>query len=116
MVINKIIEARQIIPRHKANYQRLLDTMPNGWQGRPILARPAGDGIQALTGSHRIATATYLGLSIPVLLLEDSDLDIDGWDAIDAAIDDDDLLIVLRDYGIIAAAELLAQEPNLGGI
>jgi ParB-like chromosome segregation protein Spo0J len=109
------VAADRLVAPHPAPSERLLESMRNGWIGRPLLARPLGDGLKALTGSHRLASALILGLEVPVLLIEDADLDADGWDAIDAANDDDDLLAALEQHGLIDAAALLKLEPNLGG-
>jgi hypothetical protein len=53
---------------------RLVKSMSkSGWTGRPVLAMPLADGIQALTGSHRLAAAREAQLdTVPVYVLDTS--------------------------------------------
>lgn len=45
------------------------DMKANSWVGRPILAIDLVDYKQALTGSHRIASATEIELEIPTVTI-----------------------------------------------
>jgi len=84
----------------------------DGWQGRPLLAMPNGDGWQLLTGSHRYAAARQAGLTdVPVLCISDDALDVDGWEQVEAAMaDQGHLYDCLTDLGLSDAAALLSQD------
>lgn len=84
----------------------------DGWQGRPLLAMPNGDGVQLLTGSHRYAAAVAAGLeTVPVVCIPDEALDVDGWEQVERAMSDQghlyDCLVAL---GLTDAAALLAAD------
>ena len=50
---------------------RLANAMADGWQGRAILAYDAGDGIHAVTGTHRVHAAIAAELpDIPVFVID----------------------------------------------
>lgn len=93
---------------------RLLVAMRrNGWTGRELLVRPDGEGYRALTGAHRLAAAASLGIDVPVLLLEDDDLNLDAWSELDDDSDAEDIVIFLVEQRLAEAAEILEQESHL---
>lgn len=69
------VRASEIHAPHKVDrpvqYEKIKTSMErHGWRGRRILAVAAGDGFEALTGSHRIQAAKDAGLNvIPALVL-----------------------------------------------
>lgn len=70
------INAGMILPPHEVEDEEklamLIDSMSkNGWVGNPIAAYNSFCGIQALTGSHRIAAAKELDIDIPVYITEE---------------------------------------------
>jgi hypothetical protein len=106
------IDARNITPPNEADSDRLLDAMRNGWEGRPLIVRADGDGYKALTGAHRLAAAAAHGMNVPVLLVEDDDLDFDAWNELEEEIDGDDILAYLTEQGLSEVAEILEQERD----
>lgn len=87
-----------LIPLHEVHDDAKVDMLvgsilTNGWQGRPLLAIEYGDGLQALTGTHRLAAlveirrmrdrneltdeqdALAAGIRVPVLVVERQDDD-----------------------------------------
>lgn len=93
--------------------ERLIDAMRDGWSGRPLLVKSDGDGYEALTGAHRLAAAVTLGMRVPVLLIEDEDLDFGAWNKLNEESDAEDVLALLCQHGLTQAAEILEQEPLL---
>src|SRR5258706_2727338 len=87
----------------------------NGWQGRPILAIDLGNGIEALTGSHRIAAAQEADLDkIPVKFIEPGVLDYednDGYTFRDRqTMGDEELAAFLREAGDRKSSSLMDEE------
>jgi ParB-like chromosome segregation protein Spo0J len=89
-----------------------------GRTGRPILAEDVLSGIQAWTGSHRIAAALEAGLEeIPVVVMSASDIETAGesidWYAEHVRDDEDRLAWLLEAIGYVPAlhvAHSLMQE------
>lgn len=82
--------------RHKAeDAQKIIniaDSMAtNGWMGRAVIMVDCGDHQVALTGTHRLAAASQIGIN-PALIYLPDDLTSDDFDLLDDACDDDDLL------------------------
>ena len=111
------LDAAEIDPRHEVNDEGKLamltsDMDASGWHGRPVLVADRGEDRNpryiGITGSHRVAAATVLGMEIPVVILPYNE---DTEDAIDQARCSDDYDAV-RFLGLIscAAAKLAQQE------
>jgi len=74
---------------------RIRDSLAtNGWQGRPVIMVDCGDHVIALTGSHRLAAAHDLGLTVPVVWMPE--LNSDQWDALNEYCDDMDRLRIFE--------------------
>lgn len=62
-----------IDPVHEPNRPHLIPEISSsmrksGWLGRPLLVVRDGDRLQAITGSHRLASARLVGLNaVPAL-------------------------------------------------
>lgn len=84
-----------------------------GWDGRRLLVRSDGARNQALTGANRLAAAEELDLEVPVLLIEDSDIDCEALAKLDQDSDAEDLLNALCAQGLTEVAEILEQESYL---
>lgn len=82
----------------------------DGWLGRPLLLTVWGDGLRALTGTHRLAAAEAADIDVPVVIVDDEDLTAEQWDELDLASRDDDLVIVLSDCGLDEAVALMQAE------
>ena len=109
IVATKIVELHEV--RDADKYDSLVSAMASdGWIGRSILAMDMGDYIQAITGSHRIAAAREAAISVPVLIIEDADINETFAAEWGFAADDDDRLRVLNDFGLTDAASLMAAE------
>jgi len=78
-----------------------------------LLVRPDGNQYQALTGAHRLAAAIAVGIKVPVLLIEDEDLDFDAWSELNDESDADDFCSFLGQQGLSEAAEILEGEQHL---
>jgi hypothetical protein len=101
-----------ILPFHEVRHARKMRTLAermsaSGWQGRPLLAVETVQGIQALTGSHRLAAARKAGLStVPVYVITVSERDakflLRG--------DDHKRLYLLELLGLKDAAQLMIEE------
>ncbi len=109
----RMVDPRQVWPPHEVrNYKKLGDIAcsmkVNGWQGLPLLGIYTGrGGIEAVTGSHRVAAARAVKLeAIPVYvicepapwvydLLEACD-DFERLDAIKACCDDPEVLRIMQ--------------------
>jgi hypothetical protein len=116
------IEAGRINPKHEitdpAKLARLIANLEeNGWTGRPLLVAYDGDGYYAMTGTHRLAAALATDTLVPVLLMDNDDLQTlcSGRDATLDEINglrDEDLLAVLEasplssDYENLMKAEV----------
>ena len=94
----------------------------SGWVGRPVLVEEHGDGYQAWTGSHRIAAAKKAGVMVPVVVMDsnaiqqylaDNDAEpgsLFDYGASQAALDDDEKLRLLEEFGDERAIALLREE------
>jgi ParB-like chromosome segregation protein Spo0J len=109
------VSANQVTPPHgvrdEAKLQTIIASMESdGWSGRPVMVFDDAEGqYKALTGSHRIAAAIAAGMPIPVAIISDEDCAaiIDDWEG---ANDDYDREQVLRDAGLVDAADLMSAE------
>ena len=82
--------------RHKADDAakviNIADSMAaNGWMGRAVIMVDCGDHQVALTGTHRLAAASQIGINPDLIYLPD-DLTFDDFELLTDACDDDDLL------------------------
>src|SRR5258706_890003 len=117
---DKNMPPNRVQPPHQvtdsAHFNDLVSSMKeNGWQGRPILAIDLGNGIEALTGSHRIAAAQEADLDkIPVKFIEPGVLDYednDGYTFRDRqTMGDEELAAFLREAGDRKSAALMDEE------
>ena len=111
----KSVRANPVTPMHEvrdeAKLQSIIASMEStGWTGRPVLVFDDAEGqYKAITGSHRIAAAKAVGIEIPVAIISDDDCAI-VIDELDYASDDYDREKVLRDAGLIEAADIMAAE------
>ena len=91
-----------------AKRDRLASGMgAHGWTGRPILAYDDGNGLHALTGSHREAAAKQAGVEIPVYVI---DITAHVWD------DDEACVLCGEDCWTIAAVEARDDDDRLAAI
>jgi hypothetical protein len=115
-----LIEVRKIKPFNAVEDVEKLNSLAasmqkNGWQGRPILAYDIGDGLEALTGSHRIAAAKKAGIEdIPVLKISDDIANyIDDYGrSIRDISDEDDVVEFLKGFGNKDASQLMRIEQK----
>jgi hypothetical protein len=115
-----LIEVRKIRPFNAVEDVEKLNSLAasmqkNGWQGRPILAYDIGDGLKALTGSHRIAAAKKAGIEdIPVLKVSDDIANyIDDYGrSIRDVSDQDDVTEFLKGFGDKDATNLMRIEQK----
>jgi hypothetical protein len=114
-------EARKILPLHEVRdadkYSDLTtDMQERGWAGRPILVYDDGNGIHAVTGSHRIAAAKQAWVDVPVLNMSEEALNFTDsrgntlGDVLDRP--DEDLESFLRELGDNEAADLIKAESE----
>lgn len=75
--MNQIVErdASEIRPWHEfqdnTKYRTLVASMQdNGWTGAPIVVID-GERPQAITGSHRIPAAEFVGIKVPTVDIDD---------------------------------------------
>ena len=121
--IQVFIEPKRIEPPHGVEDKQKLSNLVNsmskeGWKGRPILAYDVGRGIEALTGSHRIAAARKAGLDeIPVVMVDErigNYVDDAGDSIIEVSRrDSDEIADYLREFGDENAADLMSIESRL---
>jgi hypothetical protein len=115
-----LIQAKRITPPHEVRDNKKLDSLvasmkKNGWQGRPILAFDVGNGLEALTGTHRLAAAKQAGIEdVPVLKISD---DIGNYAdeygrSIKDISDEEDVLEYLKNFGDKDAFELMRMEQG----
>jgi hypothetical protein len=115
-----LIQAKRITPPHEVRDTEKLDSLvasmkKNGWQGRPILAFDVGNGLEALTGTHRLAAAKQAGIEdVPVLKISD---DIGNYAdeygrSIKDISDEEDVLEYLKNFGDKDAFELMRMEQG----
>ena len=100
------IEAERINPKHEITdpdkLARLIADMDaNGWEGRPLLVAYDGDGYYAMSGTHRLAAARETDTLVPVLLMDNDDLQSLCTDQ-DATLDE---IIGLREDNLLAVLE-----------
>jgi hypothetical protein len=108
-----LINAEHITPPNDADSDRLLDDLRDGWIGRPLIVREDGDGgYIAATGAHRLAAAVELGMEVPVLLIEDEDLNFAAWSKLDDESDAEDILAFLLKQGLTEVAANLEEERD----
>jgi hypothetical protein len=115
-----LIEVRKIRPFNEVEDVEKLNSLAasmqkNGWQGRPILAYDIGDGLEALTGSHRIAAAKKAGIEdIPVLKVSDeiANYTDDYGRSIRDVSDQDDVTEFLEGFGDNDATNLMRIEQK----
>ena len=72
--VHSTVSADTIDPLHHvtdgAKFSALVtDMRRRGWTGRPLLVYRTASGYQAWSGSHRLAAARVVGLSVPVYCL-----------------------------------------------
>jgi ParB-like chromosome segregation protein Spo0J len=96
MHTQRTLPPENIAPRQDAldsdKVARLTEDMEQrGYCGRPLLVVDYGDHYRAITGSHRLAAASSLGIDVPCLVIEynsttEDDLDYvlatDDWDGV----------------------------------
>jgi hypothetical protein len=104
----------KVFPPHQvedcAKMERIqADMDENGWQGRPLLVVEYGDGLAALTGSHRWAAARELDMRIPVIEVDAEKFYGEGY-TIEDMWDDDVRLSILEKIGDERAYALMLQE------
>jgi hypothetical protein len=113
-----LTQVKRITPPHEVRDTEKLDSLvasmkKNGWQGRPILAFDVGNGLEALTGTHRLAAAKQAGIeNVPVLKISD---DIGNYAdeygrSIKDISDEEDVLEYLKNFGDKDAFELMRAE------
>lgn len=68
---------------------------------------------QTLVPEHVEKMAFRLGIKVPVLVIEDDDLDSDAWFELNDESDAEDFVNFLVQQGLSEAAEILEQEPHL---
>lgn len=69
------VRALSIEPLHEVRdtdkVAALAESMATaGWLGRPVLVYDDGNGLHALTGTHRIAAARLADIEVPVYVLD----------------------------------------------
>ena len=117
---SELAEVKRITPPHEVRDTEKLDALvasmkKNGWQGRPILAFDVGNGLEALTGTHRLAAAKQAGIEdVPVLKISD---DIGNYaDEYGRSIrdisDEEDVLEYLKNFGDKDAFKLMRMEQG----
>jgi hypothetical protein len=110
------LSVEEITPLHKARSRRHLgelesDMRQNGWNGRPLLVIERENDYLAWTGSHRIAAAKKVGLTlIPCYVLSESKLAALGFDAERGHVEDRERLAILRKVGDETALKIMWQE------
>lgn len=120
---NVDIPARMLIEIHpvkdKGKFDSLVANMQDrGWVGRPVLVWDNGNGVFALTGSHRIAAARRADIDVPVVHVDAdkfaSQLNKEGL-TYDDVIGSGDYRVedFLRRAGDERAAQLMAQESAI---
>lgn len=115
-----LTEVRKINPFNAVEDVEKLNSLAasmqkNGWQGRPILAYDIGNGLEALTGSHRIAAAKKAGIEdIPVLKVSDeiANYTDDYGRSIRDVSDEDDIVEFLNGFGDKDAFNLMRIEQK----
>ncbi len=108
--------AIQIEPLHEVRdlnkFNEILTSMKkSGWIGRPLLLAEGCNGLQALTGSHRLAAAKSLGMDALTYILdsdlletfcEENDMTLDEI----TYFDEDKMLVALEKIGDKEAIEI----------
>lgn len=101
----RMLEPTSLVELHgvkdNTKFASIVESMKeNGWVGRPIAAQDTGNGIFALTGSHRIAAARVADIAVPCYVYE-GELDLT------AAVDDDERLEMAEESGDQELVDLL---------
>jgi hypothetical protein len=109
------IPSRTIQPVHEVRDAMKLAIIAesmehDGWQGRPLLIVDTGDRYQGLTGSHRVAAAQRLDMDVPAVIIELDDWTEEVAEDFEFVRGDYDREAVLREHGLVEAANLMAQE------
>jgi len=90
----------------------------NGWTGRPLLAYEDGNGIHAITGSHRLTAAKNTNTPVPYILVDDATLvhENEHGQSISDFIGNDDFYLgeFLKNAGDKRAAYLMSLENKDG--
>src|ERR1700753_448665 len=119
------LEAKRIEPVNSVTDPKKLEGLierfrEDGWNGRPILViKGHHNGVQALTGSHRIYAAKKAGIEVPVVEVNPEILyhtDEEGRSIDDLSRYEDSALVhFLREFGDEKAAELVEIEIEEDG-
>jgi len=118
-----VTEARFIERLHAPRDQQKLnkltaDMKKNGWTGRPLLAYEDGNGIHAITGSHRLTAAKNTNTPVPYILVDDATLvhENEHGQSISDFIGNDDFYLgeFLKNAGDKRAAYLMSLENKDG--
>lgn len=96
------------------------DMKENGWQGDPILAYEGGNGMQSVTGSHRIYAAREAGLNeIPVSVIK-FERGSNSYDTFERDIEaflnaqrDEDILRVFKDNKFVQKGYITKEQYNI---
>jgi hypothetical protein len=120
--IDEEIEPRRIIEVHsvrdKTKLARLTEIMKaKGWYGRPLLVWDTGNGVFALTGSHRIAAAKSAGVLVPVMYVNSGKMERyaeKSGETVDTIVGagDDRVEAILKDAGDKRALRLMQAESS----
>lgn len=111
-----MVQASMILPPHDTRDADKLSILiagmiADGWVGRPVLVIDGVNDLhRALTGSHRVAAAQAADIAVPVLMIAQDELTEEIVEELDYANDDYDVERVLREYGLVNAADLMAAE------
>lgn len=118
MKINIIeIEIGQILPLHEVNdfskFAQITESMKSeGWTGRPLLVIETQGMFQAVTGSHRFASASAAKLEeIPCVLIDNAKMDEFDYSSTDFY-DDCETFRILCEIGDEEAAFVMEQEER----
>ena len=108
------LNPHEIKPPHEANRPAILAwlvaDMQKGWAGQELLVIKIKDRYQAWTGSHRIAAACIVGLSlIPCYVISENDFEACGVD-VNRPVNNLQKLEALQKLGDERAIELIKDE------
>lgn len=124
-VADKTAYPQSVNPLHGIEDKNKLSDLTSsmqksGWQGRPLLVEPRGDGYQGVTGSHRTVAAQRSKTDIPIVEIDQSKwnkfLATEGTkpesftDYLGSAADDTDRVRLLDKIGDKRAADLMRRE------
>ena len=116
MQISKAVQLRHKVV-DAALVERLQISMSQtGWTERRLLVVQKGqDCYENITGTHRSAAAMALGIPIPAIIIEESDLTPELRQAIDGGVEARLLDAIFEKTGLIEAADLIREERKYGG-